>query len=503
MLDAYQMQRNDAMSPVRELVRSVRSKQQMQWSWDCASRGLVAGGTIGLMLGLNNFLEWTSVSNLWILVSVFAGPMLGVLWAFAQSRSLARAASTIDRSCGLKDRTSTALRFLEFGDQASSLQKLQIEDAEQHARKVDPSQVASFRSPRALVPGMLYTAGAIAVSMISFQADAVPNELGPNEVLVTQASRLDSELEELRQLQEEQQNPEVEKLLQELKQKLEELREPNVDPKEALAKLSDMEASIQEMQKELNDTLVEASLREIGEALSLSEAMSTAGKALEKGDMQKAAEELSKMEMPEMDRKTEKAVTEKLDKVSNCKNGQSSKLKEAAEKMCNGLCNSDSSKFSEGAKGLAGECKKQGNRKKLSDLLRKQCQCLGECKSECESECNKLGDCTKKGGKNAGKAASGNQAGDQTMKLATNNKMNITGQDTGTGDVETETEKSSEQEQQAVRQYRANSDKYEALKESALESESIPLGHRQTIRKYFEMIRPDNASEKISSESGK
>ena len=33
-------------------------------------------------------------------------------------------------------------------------------------------------------------------------------------------------------------------------------------------------------------------------------------------------------------------------------------------------------------------------------------------------------------------------------------------------------------------------DKYEALSESALESESIPLGHRQTIRRYFEMIRP-------------
>jgi hypothetical protein len=51
----------------------------------------------------------------------------------------------------------------------------------------------------------------------------------------------------------------------------------------------------------------------------------------------------------------------------------------------------------------------------------------------------------------------------------------------------------SEQEQEAVRQYRQNSEKYEALSESVLESESIPLGYRQTIRRYFEMIRPQGA----------
>ena len=31
-----------------------------------------------------------------------------------------------------------------------------------------------------------------------------------------------------------------------------------------------------------------------------------------KGDMEKAAEELEKLEMPELDRKTEKSITEKL-----------------------------------------------------------------------------------------------------------------------------------------------------------------------------------------------
>jgi hypothetical protein len=30
------------------------------------------------------------------------------------------------------------------------------------------------------------------------------------------------------------------------------------------------------------------------------------------------------------------------------------------------------------------------------------------------------------------------------------------------------------------------------MSEAVLESEPIPLGHRQTIRKYFELIRPNH-----------
>jgi hypothetical protein len=46
------------------------------------------------------------------------------------------------------------------------------------------------------------------------------------------------------------------------------------------------------------------------------------------------------------------------------------------------------------------------------------------------------------------------------------------------------------EEQESVRQYREKAGHYESLSESALESESIPLGQRQTIRRYFELIRP-------------
>jgi hypothetical protein len=312
------------------------------------------------------------------------------------------------------------------------------------------------------------------------------------------ADRAAAGLEELREFQANQPDPELEKLLKELAEKIEQLQQPGLDPKEALAQLSEMEASLEEMRKSLTDPGMEAELEQIGEALSLSEAMASAGAAMAKGEMEKAAEELAKLEMPKLDQKTEKAITEKLAemKQNDGESGQKRKpLKDAVGQVSEGLSKGDRSKFKDGMEGLAGECKKQGQRKKLSDLLRKQCQSLGECKSECESECKSQADSKKKGGTKAGLGASGNDPGEKTAALKANPQMNITGQDSGQGDVDIETEEGDEQQQQAMRQYREKLDQYDAMTESVLNSESIPLGHRQTIRRYFESIRPHGGEE--------
>jgi hypothetical protein len=256
-----------------------------------------------------------------------------------------------------------------------------------------------------------------------------------------------------------------------------------------------METALQEKQAHLADQNIESSLKEVGEALALAEPLATAGQALSQGNMEEAAEELAKLEMPELDRKTERAVTEKLNQQAkqNPASGSQRKLREATGQVSQGLSQGDRSKFKDGMQGLAGEARKQGQRKKLSDLLRKQCQCLSECKGECEGECKNNAEGNKKGGKNWGLGRSGNEPGDKTPKLKTGEQMKLTGQESPTGESDAETLSSLEQEQSAVRQYREQMKKYEQLAESALDAEPIPLGHRQTIRRYFELIRPQNA----------
>ena len=78
---------------------------------------------------------------------------------------------------------------------------------------------------------------------------------------------------------------------------MEELKQPEVDLREALAKLSEMEASLQQQQSQYNVEVADAQLAAVGEALSLAEPLAAAGKALSGGQFDKAAEELAKAEL--------------------------------------------------------------------------------------------------------------------------------------------------------------------------------------------------------------
>lgn len=82
--------------------------------------------------------------------------------------------------------------------------------------------------------------------------------------------------------------------------------------------------------------------------------------------------------------------------------------------------------------------------------------------------------------------------GERTPQLGNKDKQNLTGQQTDEGESEVETTHSPEGSQQAQREYRESYAKYRKISESVLENEPIPLGQRQTIRRYFESIRPSD-----------
>ncbi|GAA5505677.1 hypothetical protein [Novipirellula caenicola] len=485
------------MTRLQQQIAAVQNRQQRQWMGKCVMTGMLISGGMACLVGLARLLTQGAFGWGWIAVLSISGPLIGFAYSYLTARSLRSAATAIDKACNLKDRTETALQFhhTAAATEPTALQRLQLADAEAHAESVQPDRVVPPQRLRAWPIALSLTAAAVVLAFISGPpADLTAAEVR-NDVVDRQALRVEDGLEELKSLQEERQDPELDELLKDLQLMVEQLKEPGMDPKEALAKLSEMEASLQEMQQKLDDPHAAEELQQVGDALSLSDAMAMAGQALSKGEMEKAADELEKLEMPELDRKTEKAITEQLNKLNQDAGdgNQKKSIQEAATQISQGLSQGNRGKFSDGMKGLASEARKQGQKKKLSDLLRKQCQCLGECKSECESECRSQAMSNKKGGNKAGSAASGNDPGDKTAKLKTQPQMNLKGQESSQGDVDVETEASDQQQQAAVRAYREKADEYEALSESVLESESIPLGHRQTIRKYFEMIRPNGS----------
>jgi hypothetical protein len=237
-----------------------------------------------------------------------------------------------------------------------------------------------------------------------------------------------------------------------------------------------MQTALEQQQSKFNVGQIDAQLQAVGQALALSPAMAEAGNALASKHYEKAVEEIEKIEMPQLDRQTEKAIKEKLDGLARrMTDSGSSSLSASAGELSQGL-GGDGKKFKRGLNYLATVVKSQMKRKKLNDLLKRQNERLCDCKTL-----------------DWGKGASGNKPGEQTLKFGGQYETRITGRQSDQGEIETETTHSPEGRQEASREYKATYEKYRKISEAVLDSEPIPLGHRQTIRRYFEAIRPNDA----------
>ena len=95
---------------------------------------------------------------------------------------------------------------------------------------------------------------------------------------------------------------------------------------------------------------------------------------------------------------------------------------------------------------------------------------------------------------NWGRAISLNTDGEKTKLAGKRNELQVTGTPGGEGDSDVETTATPEARQKAAREYR---EKHEAAmkrvgSETVIDGEPIPLGQRQMVKKYFELIRPSN-----------
>ena len=480
----------------------VRRRQQQLRAVYLAAWGVLGSALALLALAVGRWLGGWQMTP-WLAAAVASlGPVLGYLAGLAWRRDWHAAAVAIDAHYRLKDRATTALEFLRR-PQSSSVHKLAVNDAIAHLDRVDARQVVPLRAPRVLPYALAAMAAAVLLLVFTARpAKVIASPAQPLAVVVESADRAAEELQSLEKFAQEQKDPEIEKLVTELKQALEEMKQPGVDLREALAKMSLMQSALEQQQAKFNVGQVDAQLQAVGEALVLADPLAEAGKALAGGQLDKAAEELEKLESPQLDRQTEKAVKEKLDALAKqMQDGGNSSLSQAVGEISQGL-GGDGSNFKEGMKKLSGEARKQSKRKKLTDLLQKQCQCLGECKGECECEGNSRGQSNKKGGHKAGLAASGNEPGERTPNLGAKQEQRLTGRQTEEGEVEIETTHSPEGKQEAQRGYRETYDKYRKISEAVLDSEPIPLGHRQTIRRYFEAIRPSDSETDAVQKTG-
>jgi hypothetical protein len=479
-------------------------RQRAAFALRLMAYGLLSGSLAGLAFG---FYEWRygSPLPLWqtIAVVVAAGPVFALLFGLAGffwRRGIHDAAVAVDQHYRLKDRSATALEFLTK-PAPSALHTLQIADAVDHLRLVDPRQVVPLKRPRSLpyALGLWVAAAGIAVVVWLFPLVSSPVEAGPAQVppqVLAEAERLQESLQDLEEIAREEENKELEQLVEELRKKTEEMKQPGVDEREALAKLSEMEAAIQAQQAQYNSAVVDGQLQSLGSAMSAAVALEGAGKALEECKFDKAAQELEKLDEPKLERKEAKVVEEKLKKVAKEMGdvglGQlSGAVSDFADSVKGGK-----GKGKKATKVLAKEVKNQARRKRINALLEGELDNLKESKDNLQQNNSlvrgKKPEKSTSPSSTFGATTSGNVQGEKTNLLGQRNNVDITGTP-GEGPSDVETTASPEARQQARRGYKDVYKKYRKMSDAVLDSEPIPLGHRQTIRRYFELIRPQNS----------
>jgi hypothetical protein len=480
----------DQLAPVRRRQRWVTAAQSSIW-------GLIGSSFVAIGLELARSLEWLAISTAAVWAVLAAGPVLAALVGLVSRHTWQAAAIAVDNHYRLKDRVLTALAFLRKPGNAA-WSELQVADALKHLAQVEPQRVVPMRMPRALPYAAMGLVVAVALNVwLGSGRDVSAGPSEPLAVVLAQADELTEDLKEMEELARQEQNKELEDLVEELREKVEALKQPGVDEREALAKLSEMEAAIKAQQAQYNVAAVDAQLQSLGNAMQVAESMQSAGKALAESKFDKAAEELEKLDEPKLERKEAKALEEQLRKAAQAMDEAGlASLSECTSQMCES-CKGDGKKFKAATSTLAKEARAQARRKKINDLLCAECNKLSECKCNCQKNSFAKGKKPQKStspSSTFGMGTSGNTAGEKTELAVQNQFEQLTGQE-GDGDSEVETEHSVEGRQEAGRSYRDVYQKYRKLSESVLDSEPIPLGHRQTIRRYFESIRPQQTDE--------
>jgi len=490
-------------------------RQRLQASLTAAAGGLLVAACAGVAVAIWKFaavspLPWWTAAAV-----VMAGPFLGAIVGFARRRPWHAAAAAVDVRYALKDRTVTALDFLAH-PRDDGFHDLQVSDALQRLETVDAKQVVPLRLPKWARWSAL--SAIVAVTLLAWPLS--PRDLGASiakpQGINDAAAAIAEELEQLKQQADEEHRDQIEQLVEELEEKLETLQDPQTDVREALATISEMQAELADQLKQFNTAVVDAQMQALAQALSSAEAFQGAAKELKEGDYQAAAEQLEKLEKVDLDRKESRTAAEQLEKVAAAmKQAGLKNLGDATESLSDACqeCNSD--KIGECSKCLGKECKSQGLKKALASLLAQKLNRLSECKSMCQGGQCKLcgGNCqggqcrsknnslalgqagkSNKSSENWGSKTHGGLDGESTNLDSTRTQEQLTGQ-LGDGPSEFETSNSPEGQETARRGYHEAYGKYKKMSDAVLESEPIPLGQRQLIRNYFELIRPDRDTE--------
>lgn len=493
-------------SEILSVLAAVRRRQQWMSALRVLCFGVLGGAAAAFIVGTVHFTmaigraafgKWVHTADVipteWGFGLLAAGAIAGVGLALFRRGRWETAAIAVDGHYRLKDRTISALEFLDKDGDA--LRELQIDDAARHLHDVDARKVAPFRMTWEMpAAGLL---ALVAVVFLMWPSGIQPLEaamLEPLPGVLMASEEIEAGLEELERAAEETEDEELKELVEEMQEDVEAMRLPGVELRDALETISEMQERLQQEQAQYNESLMDAQLQSLGGALMAASDFQGAGSRLEEQEFEKAAEELEQLEQVNLQRREQRALEEKLASLSaSCEQMGLGQMADAVSELSEGISSGNNGQIRESCDRLARQVRQHQRRKMVQSLLRMQCNRLSECKGMCRSDQvappQLVNEQSTQPSEKWGTATTGNPFGDRNRIASMTNLQEISGQ-AGEGPSDVEITYAPEGQEQARRDYQEIFQQYEQMSQAVLDGEPIPLGHRQTIRNYFELIRP-------------
>lgn len=224
----------------------------------------------------------------------------------------------LDLHHGLADRLTNAVQFAEVPDERrTKLMDAAVEDACAHAKELRPSGAAPIRVTGDLGVALLAAAGLVGVAVLEIRTPKPPPEVPkPKTIDAISLPQDDLDLfkDAAKDLQRDNQSPEMKAALERFNQLIDDLAHQRLDRTEAFRK---MEALERELLKgaEMEKKDLEDAMKKLADELKKSDLSQKVGESIEKKDLKQAQKELKALAdqlRGKNGKKPDKAQLEKL-----------------------------------------------------------------------------------------------------------------------------------------------------------------------------------------------
>lgn len=323
------------LGQIRRAAASVELRMRVARGLVVLPAGLTAalGVTAATLAARKVVPESLSNRRAWeIILGVFALALVAVIAAMARRLAPRAGAVALDNHHRLAGRLTNALAFAEEKGERTPLMEVAIDDACDHAGKLDPRRAAPIPVPRDLLGSVAAAAGVAAVALLHVPARVAPPPPQAPQIDAVQMSPDDVELfrDAAKELQKKDQSPEVQAAIEKFNQLIEDIAQKRLDRTEAFRRMEQIERELFSGQ-EADAKAFDEALKQMAEELKKSDLGKPVGESLDKKDLDKAKKDLK--ELAERLRQGGKAKPDKaaIDRLRKALERALAKKKEALE----------------------------------------------------------------------------------------------------------------------------------------------------------------------------